>query len=790
MSDQNFRNFVPGIELVPQPTSNVSSQGDLDVDTTSGKINYHNGTTSSHIVTETQASEGASRLQNKDLDASNVQFVDSTDTTKKLNFSESGATTGTELTLAGVQSSNQTLTFPNAPGGDTVVTNNTVATLTNKIISGSNNTITNIPASAFTGTLPIANGGTNATTAAAAYNNLSPMTTTGDMEYEASAGVAARLPIGSSGQVLTVSGGIPSWQTSSPGFTNPMTSVGDMIIGGTAGAATRLAAGTNTFILTMVSGSPAWQANSGGSAPTSIGALDGQAANANGLTIASNVLYAQSADATHPGMVNNTTQTFSGAKTFSTSITTPVLDGVSNHIQVNSALDLEQISTPSNPSSGYNSIYVKSDGNLYILNSSGVETLVAPGMSGSDWKNDLTFTPSAGFGKPTNVNVWYRRVGDTMEVKGSFTTGTTAASLAYITLPGGYTIDTSKWTATTAVTIAGRGHNLTGSASSLYDTFLGHTYFYNGVNNDRVNLAILANTDVFATTNAEDLTNPGQVITFEFAIPITGWTTNNGVPGGVSSLNTLTGALTIAAGSGITVTPSGGNTLTVDATGGSGANTALSNLASVAVNTSLLPASDASINLGSSTLRYGTTYTEIVDSGLSTLSLISDNIASGSSATAAVSLKSGNQTGSGLGQTGNVTISTGGITNISSGNVTGDLTLSSGSSTGGGGVTGTVTISSGNGTTGSISGDIIIATGTGSGVIRGGVYVEGTAISLEASTTIGETSTTPIHSLNTALATNGSGTATLTNLPSGFSGNPTGYISININGSPHILPYW
>lgn len=51
-------------------------------------------------------------------------------------------------------------------------------------------------------------------------------------------------------------------------------------------------------------------------AATSIGALDAQAANANGLALVSNVLSAQSADATHPGMVNITTQTFGGNKTF------------------------------------------------------------------------------------------------------------------------------------------------------------------------------------------------------------------------------------------------------------------------------------------------------------------------------------------------------------------------------------------------------------------------------------------------------------------------------------------
>lgn len=45
------------------------------------------------------------------------------------------------------------------------------------------------------------------------YNGLSPLTTTGDMIYEASAGSAARLAIGTSGQVLTVAAGIPSWAT-------------------------------------------------------------------------------------------------------------------------------------------------------------------------------------------------------------------------------------------------------------------------------------------------------------------------------------------------------------------------------------------------------------------------------------------------------------------------------------------------------------------------------------------------------------------------------------------------
>jgi hypothetical protein len=43
------------------------------------------------------------------------------------------------------------------------------------------------------------------------------MTTTGDLIYEASPTTAARLPIGTTGQVLTVSGGIPAWATAAGG---------------------------------------------------------------------------------------------------------------------------------------------------------------------------------------------------------------------------------------------------------------------------------------------------------------------------------------------------------------------------------------------------------------------------------------------------------------------------------------------------------------------------------------------------------------------------------------------
>jgi hypothetical protein len=57
---------------------------------------------------------------------------------------------------------------------------------------------------------------------------------------------------------------------------------------------------------------------------TTIGTYDSQTASAKGLVISGNSLYAQSASSSNPGMVNNSTQTMSGAKTFSTSVQSPI----------------------------------------------------------------------------------------------------------------------------------------------------------------------------------------------------------------------------------------------------------------------------------------------------------------------------------------------------------------------------------------------------------------------------------------------------------------------------------
>lgn len=162
--------------------------------------------------------------------------------------------------------------------------------------------------------LPIANGGTANTTAAAAFNALSPITTTGDMIYSPIGATSQRLAVGSTGNVLTVAGGVPAWAPPAtsgtvtsvamtvPSFLSiagspvtssgtlavslsgtalplanggtgqttkaaafdalsPMTTGGDIIYGGTSGTGTRLANGSaNQYLASAGSTSaPVWK---------------------------------------------------------------------------------------------------------------------------------------------------------------------------------------------------------------------------------------------------------------------------------------------------------------------------------------------------------------------------------------------------------------------------------------------------------------------------------------------------------------------------------------------------
>lgn len=117
-----------------------------------------------------------------------------------------------------------------------------------------------------------------------------PMTTEGDLIYEDAVPEPDRLPVGTSGQVLTVSDGLPSWQNAESGFANPMTTLGDIIYENSTPAPARLAGSTSATkqFLTqtgtgLASGAPAWGEIASGDVPTLNQNTTGNAATATNL---------------------------------------------------------------------------------------------------------------------------------------------------------------------------------------------------------------------------------------------------------------------------------------------------------------------------------------------------------------------------------------------------------------------------------------------------------------------------------------------------------------------------
>jgi len=101
--------------------------------------------------------------------------------------------------------------------------------------------------------------------------NLNPETTLGDISYRSStANVNTRLPLGTAGQVLKVNSGAtaPEWATDASGMTNPMTTTGDTIYSSSGSTPARLGIGSTGQVLTVAGGVPTWSTPAAGGAYT------------------------------------------------------------------------------------------------------------------------------------------------------------------------------------------------------------------------------------------------------------------------------------------------------------------------------------------------------------------------------------------------------------------------------------------------------------------------------------------------------------------------------------------
>lgn len=160
----------------------------------------------------------------------------------------------------------------------------------------------------------------------------------------------------------------------------------------------------------------------------------------------------------------------------------------------------------------------------------GTQDAVLPSQTDYGWTTaNFTTSDFTGFGTVTAINVQHRRIGDSMEIKGLFTAGTTTATEARLNIPGGQT------SASTIGTLecAGQflmGGNFAGSANTLVEA--SKTYITFGLSGASNTGNAKANGNAFTT---------GQTFSLTAKVPIAGWSSNQRAPtliGSVTSNST------------------------------------------------------------------------------------------------------------------------------------------------------------------------------------------------------------------------------------------------------------
>lgn len=149
----------------------------------------------------------------------------------------------------------------------------------------------------------------------------------------------------------------------------------------------------------------------------------------------------------------------------------------------------------------------------------GPENLIY-GAPVSDW---AAYTPTfAGLGTPTTVNVIWRRVGDSIQIVGRFTTGTVSGATATISLPSGLSVDGTKWPGLGRA--VGRINRDTASASTnkMFATKVVGAATVITFGQDDYTTANSPNNDIagtqFGSTEAQFF--------YAYDIPILGWSSN------------------------------------------------------------------------------------------------------------------------------------------------------------------------------------------------------------------------------------------------------------------------
>lgn len=170
------------------------------------------------------------------------------------------------------------------------------------------------------------------------------------------------------------------------------------------------------------------------------------------------------------------------------------------------------------------------NGGVYVKADSGTTTNWAP-LGINSLTNWIAYTPATttAFGIISASAFYWRQIGDSIEVWGAFTSGTVTATSAYISLPGSFTIDSTKVSlgAYNSAALVGSG---TSSGANDPITVLANgsdlTGFYFGTNSQASGHVGM---NYFA---ANQIIGSSQSFTFFATVPIVGLTATTGSVGG------------------------------------------------------------------------------------------------------------------------------------------------------------------------------------------------------------------------------------------------------------------
>jgi len=162
---------------------------------------------------------------------------------------------------------------------------------------------------------------------------------------------------------------------------------------------------------------------------------------------------------------------------------------------------------------------------FYVDNFSVGPQVQVSGPAMTDW---VAYTPTfTGFGTPSNVYFYSRRVGDKLEVMGSFETGTTTGSVASFTLgyAGG---NANVSTDITKIPAVASGMNVQVGSYSYNVTSPSNPILASGqTTQNALYFGVVTASNPIAPATGSSVSGAGNYISFFASVPIVGWSSNS-----------------------------------------------------------------------------------------------------------------------------------------------------------------------------------------------------------------------------------------------------------------------